>query len=740
MIFSQTRLSKAIALSSLGAVALGMTLPSSFALAQDSTEVDKEPAQVEEILVTATKTEEKALSDVPLSISAFSGEQLVDAGILDLVDAVQFVPSLNEGISTTSRANKNFSIRGLNNNGSLPQGVIGYYIGEGAFVPGPTAPVSRLYDIDRVEVLRGPQSTLYGNGAMGGVIRFIPNAPNLTEMEGNLVSGWSETEDGSPNYHLYGAISIPLVEDKAALRLAGGRETYGGFGDSIDLATGQVTEDTDDVRITSFRAGLALRPTDRLGIDLTYQFNESNSGANAVFQPFAPDLLVSGPDDFSDSEYDFYSGTITYDFDFATLTSTNTYVEQEDQVFQDILFVGLASLTSEVGDEIEFFASETRLASNGEGPVNWVGGLYYTDEERSNTTEGVAELFLAGIGLDSVGQESSSRQTIALFGEISIDLMEGKLVPLVGLRYFEEELDVNISSTTITTLTSLTPPLTLPPTVLDIAFPTADFDSVNPRFNLAYYPDDDSTYFVNIAKGFRGGSTNSPVGCDLSPLCQLTVPSDEIWSYELGTKQSLIDGQLFVDLTVYYSDWEGVREVVNTGASSFVVAVGDAEIYGVDIALNYQPEAVPGLSIGFIANWNDSTFSSVDPQVELITGASEGERISWVPEYTTTVNVDYRTDVGDKGWSMHFNGSWNYIDEMRGGFGATGLAGIPPGSLPFGESRNLVRARAGLHNEKFSLYLVGNNLTNEDAPVTFGLASLTRDYARTVGVEFNVDF
>lgn len=736
------RFSRKLALGS-SLIALGiMSIPAS---AQedvgDADSATQNERVLDRITVTATKTGEQSLDDVPLAISAFSGEQLQDAGILDLVDAVQLVPSLNEGISTTSRANKNYSIRGLNNNESLPQGVIGYYLGEGAFLNGPVPPVSRLYDIDRVEVLRGPQSTLYGNGAMGGVIRFIPNAPNLSELEGSFIAGWSDTEDGSDNFHGYGAVSIPLVKDKVALRLAGGQETIGGFGDSVDPATGAVVEDTDDVKISNFRASLALRPADRLAIDLLYQFNETESGANASFAPLTPDFLVSGPNDFSDSQYDFYSGSVEYEFDFATLTSTNTYIEQETQQFQDLLFAGFASLISSPGEETEFFASETRLASNGDGPVNWVGGLYYTDEETTNLTEGVAELFLSQLILDSVGEEVAERETIALFGEVSVDLMDGKLVPLVGLRYFEEEFDLRTSSTSITTLTSFTPPLTLPPTVVNETFPTAKFDSLNPRFNLAYYPNEDTTYFINIAKGFRGGSTNSSTICalDMSSLCELTVPSDEVWSYELGTKKTLFDDQLFADLTVYFSEWESVREVINTGATSFVVDVGDAEIYGLDVALNYQPDAVPGLTLGFIGNWNDSTFSSIDPTVATIVGASEGERISWVPEYTATLTADYKKDLAD-GWGMHFNGSYNYIDEMRGGFGATGLAGIPPGALPFGDPRTLVRARLGVTKDEFGLYLVGNNLTSEDSPVTFGLFNLTRDYARTIGIELSANF
>ncbi len=154
---------------------------------------------------------------------------------------------------------------------------------------------------------------------MGGVVRFIPNAPDLNEFEGNAFGGWSATQDGSDSYYGYGALNLPLVRDKLALRVAGGYEELGGFGDTGSVGFPATGEDQDGGTITSLRSSLEYAATDRLSIDVLFQMSESDFGASQSFNPFDRTRLISGPDDNSDSRYRMLAGTVNYDFGFAQL-------------------------------------------------------------------------------------------------------------------------------------------------------------------------------------------------------------------------------------------------------------------------------------------------------------------------------------------------------------------------------------------------------------------------------------
>jgi outer membrane receptor protein involved in Fe transport len=726
--------------------ALVITVPDKAAAA------DPVPDELEEIVVTALKSGAVALEKAPISVTALGGDMLRDGGFLDIADAIRFAPSVNEGISSGNRAQKVINIRGVGQNSNVSGGTTGYYVGEAAFFESVQAPTSRLYDIERVEILRGPQSTLYGNGAMGGVVRFIPNAPDLNEFEGSAFGGWSATEDGSDSYYGYGAINLPLVRDKLALRVAGGYEKIGGFGDTGLLGFPATAEDQDGGTITSVRSSLKYEATDRLSIDVLFQLSNTDFGASQLFNPFDRTRLTSGPDDNNDPKYRMLAGTVNYELGFASLTNVTTAIEQDTDAVTNVSFVGYADSSAISGSERSYIGNETRLVSANKGSLNWILGLFVTDDDVDTATDSSTEVFLPDSTgstyiINSTGTIASERSTRAVFGEVSYKLFDGKLVPLVGLRYFEEDFKTDslsltelflTSSTVGTTTTAFDPPMSLG------AFPTAEssgklkFDSVNPRFNLAYYPNDTSTYFINISNGFRGGTANTNALCAVTPGCPSSIPSDKLWNYEIGTKQSLMGGQIYVDLALYYMDWKRVREFVNLIVLNAQVAAGDAEIYGVDAAITATPRAIPGLTLSIVGNWNSSEFSSVTP-AGVVAGAAVGDRISYVPDWTATVGVDYKKPINSR-WVAHLNTSYNHIEEMRGGFGSLASLAVPLNPDGFGGKRDLVSARIGFKVDTLGVYFVGTNLLNEHDPVTIGSGIQTLDYPRTLGFEMTSDF
>ena len=729
---------------SLGTIAF---LVAQSANAQDT---DLPDNVLEQIVVTGLKRGEVALEDAPVSVTALGGQSLRDGGFLDIADAASFAPSVNEGVNAGNRTQKTINIRGISQNPAVTGGATGYYVGDAAFPESATTPSARLYDIERVEIFRGPQSTLYGNGAMGGVVRFIPNAPNLTEFEGSIFGGWSNTEGGADNYHGYGALSLPLVEDMLALRIAGGSEKIGGFGDTGIVGLPASGENQDGGRVTSLRVAIKFEPTENLSIDFLYQRDDSKFGALATYSPFDTTRLISGPDDRQDVKYDMYAGTVKYDFGFAELTNVTTYLEQESASVIDVLFPLVNSVVATSDGERTYWGNETRLASSGSSPFNWLVGLFVTDDTTDSVSSTLIETFIPDpistttsiVDLD--GTSRTTRETLSLFGEVSYDFFDGKLVPLVGLRYFEDRYRARSDTFTEVYLTSLGGVPFVPP-LLSFSGLTSDdsgtlkFDSVNPRFNLAYYPNDNATYFINISNGFRGGTYNGSPVCATTAGCERAVPSDEVWSYEVGTKQSLMGGQLFVDIAAYYMEWENVRELISVSGLNSQLAAGDAEIYGLDVALSATPDAIPGLVLTFAGNWNSAEYSSITP-LGVIAGATEGERISYVPEWTATVGVDYQRSIANTDWKAHVNTSFSHIEAMRGGFGSNATLSVPATANGFGGERDLLRARIGVKNDHFGAYLVGTNLLNEEGPVTIGTGIATLEYPRTLGFELSANF
>ncbi len=298
--------------------------------------------------------------------------------------------------------------------------------------------------------------------------------------------------------------------------------------------------------------------------------------------------------------------------------------------------------------------------------------------------------------------------------------MNGTVVPLVGLRAFDDERDTSISNI------SNNPE-------------KETFDSINPRFNLSYYPSESALYYGNIVKGFRSGNFNNPNVCAFQRLpveqgggglpCEDAVDSDELWSYEIGTKLTLLDGQLSLDAAVYYEEWSDVREAVQFNGLYQDYQVGDAEIYGLDLSIVLAPASVAGLTVQATANVNSAEFKHLDPAIAAATGMQEGDRLPLVPESTFNLMGNYSWSLGS-GWLGQAAVGYSYIAKQYGQFGTTEA----------GDSRDLLRMRVGADNEHFGLWLFGSNLLAEDGAVyvqnpASGLSFSTQDYPRQIGVE-----
>ena len=659
------------------------------------------------IIVTAQKREQSAF-EVPFSVQALEGERLSNSAIRDLSEIVTIVPGASEELSTNVGFRR-YQLRGIAQ-GPGDQ-TIGYYFDDSAFFLYGLAfaPVGRAFDMERVEVLRGPQSTLYGNGSMGGTIRFIPNAPDANGFSGQARVGASLVKDGEAGYYLDGAINLPLIEDELAVRFVVSHEEIGGY-QEIPAAG---LENINDASVTNLRASILWTPTDAFSAKFQFIKNDVEQDGGTLLAQLDPTVNIGQPGDLSNGEYELYSGTIEYELPFALFTNTATYIDFDSLEINTFPFPALPggqivqNLTN-IGDA---FNNEARLASNWEGPFDFLFGVYYATTDLETT-------FAFDPAIVPPSPQTFSSDSISIFGEVSVPLLDDRMVPLVGLRYFRDERS------------TASPSFSVQPD-------EEVFDSVNPRFNLSFLPNDSSQIYINVAKGFRSGGFNNPDLCGLHATlgglpCQVAIDSDTLWSYEIGAKTQLFDRQVNIETALYYQDWSDIRQRVPFAGIFQEYQVGDAEIYGVDVALAYQPIAIEGLSFDLSANWNSAEFDRIDPALLTATGAQTGDRLPFVPDWTLATSIAYSTAITNE-WNLDLFGGYSHIAPQLGQFSTNAL----------GDARDLVRVRAGVRADKVGLHFFAKNLFNEDGAVfsqtpAGGVQTFSQDYPRQLGIELSV--
>jgi len=662
-----------------------------------------------EIIVTAQRREQ-ALSDVPIAVQAFQGEQLEETGYRDLREIIGLVPGASEGRGNAAGI-RSYQIRGVSS--FYGDSTIGYYLDEAAYViPNRNyAPVARSFDIERVEVLRGPQGTLYGLGSMGGTIRFITADPDLTAPRARGDFGISDTgEGGRRNWYGDVAVSLPIVQDRLAIRGVASIETRGGFAQSPSFPG-----DFDDDRLESYRFKVLARPIDALTIRLGYHRSETADdwGQNyATTDPATfPALSVTGR---NRQVYDMYTAYAGLDLGPVLLESSTGYIDRIDRSRGPIILGPGPAFRLDVLGESTSFVQEVRLVSQGSGTVQWVLGGIYQD------SESLEDIRVIGGPPISAASIYDSRSW-AVFGEVSVGLFNDTLRPLIGLRYFEDDRDFFSQNRP--------PGPVLPPPFIR----EANFDSLNPRFNLSYRPNEDLTFYVNAARGFRSGTFNSAAAVGASGgLAAFEVAPDNIWSYEAGGKFTLAGGRLYVELTAYTFDWSNVQlNYTIAGGVQVIRNAGDVEGKGVELIVNWRP--APGLTLTASGSLHDTEFASIINPASFVATPNirVGRQVASVPRNTFSLGATYNRPIGWQNASLFLNAQFTHV----------GRQGDPGDNLGrFGESQDLLRARAGLQWEHFGLFLFGENLLGENDAIQVSGSGRTRQYPRVLGVEATFDF
>lgn len=618
-------------------------------LAAVSATTQAEVGPLEEIVVTAQKRAQ-AIQDVSGSIAALSGADIKESGMDSFADYFDSVPSLTmveQGPGLSTLAIRGITTGGVRNDEPQNKETVGVYIDETPVAINGFNPDMGLYDIDRVEILRGPQGTLYGSGSLGGTIRIITNRPDFKVVEGSAELTGSYTKDGGMNNSIKGFINVP-VSDMFALRAVVYRTDLDGYLDNV--ATGK--DNVNSALTTGGRIQLGARLTDRFDANFSYMLHELETGSRSE-QTGDFEFSTRAFDGLKD-ENDIYNLTLNYEFENAILTSSTSYLEKNitNRISLEFLMAAALGYDTESSlvdnTEVEDVSQEIRLASSGDGALTWVIGAFYQDRKRDYTQDGYVPGIDAAIGVPSellgtpgpdtvfYGTQIVEQQQRALFGEISYEIRP-ELTATFGLRYFDYDEDYSTYSSGLFNDGASSSEGNL------------SEDGFTPKVNLSYSLSEENMVYAQISEGFRLGGVNTTIPIDLceADLAKLgtgnpeTFDSDSVWNYEIGSKNELMDNRLTINGSLYYIDWEDMQTTLSlpTCSFSFRTNAGSARSIGLELETRYA--ATDSLELSATLGVTDSR---LDEDV-LFTSWEKGDRVPGVPQYQLSAGMRYAFGV-----------------------------------------------------------------------------------------------
>jgi iron complex outermembrane receptor protein len=705
------------------------------ATAQTSTNV----AALEEVVVTAQKFAQK-LSETPLSVTAISARNLEALGATQFRDFANTVPSLT--FTTSGVGSTQVNLRGITTGNNISP-TVGIYVDEVPY--GSSTPFASgaqlaldvgLFDVSRIEVLRGPQGTLYGASTMGGLLKYVSVVPDTTAFGATARAGVVSTSGGGVGYDAAAAVNTPLADDKAALRVSGFYTHDGGFIDN--LANGH--EDVNAAEVYGGRADLLFKPADKLTLrlaafaqDIARDGTASADFSLATGEPIDSDLdqrrLRAEP---FDQQFRMASGTLDYELDGATLTSITSYQTVRSHAITDVsaFFVpalgaagiALGSVDVAKKNETDKFTQELRLA--GTGPrLDWTIGAFYTDEDsdqfqklNSSTPDGaVFPVNLLTVELPSTFEEYAGFGTLTWHAT-------GRLDFTGGLRYAH-------NSQTFEQIGS-------GPLVFSVP-ERDDSDSILTYLaTIRYRASDNLMSYVRYATGYRPGGPNVVLN-DLNgqPLASPTFASDELRSYEAGIKTTTSDGRFGVDAAVYFIEWDDLQINAVRNGLGVVDNAAAAESKGAELTLTWVP--VPQLALVGAFAYIDAVLSEDAPDL----GGLEGDRLPDTPEFTGSLSADYSFELG--GREAFLGTTMKHVTDRVSSYDAS--AGSPQYDLP---EYTTVDLRTGVQLGAARLQLYVKNAFDErgqlSATTAFsalgGPVWVSLVQPRTIGLNFITQF
>ena len=678
------------------------------ALAQTAPAKPQSADAVQEVIVTANRSGAESLQNIATAISAVNVAQVDRAGLGNLDDLAKFTPSLS--ITQSAPGYNKFDMRGLSTGGyaesdTSDRSLVAVYLDDTPISVQGQTPDLRVYDLERVEILRGPQGTLYGASSMAGTIRFVTAKPSLNSTFGTLEATGAETEHGSDSYSLRGMFNTPLIDDKLAVRVNFYEGDDGGYIDNIGLRD---KKDANMNRSTQARIAVRWRPVEKLTVDLSATYENSHaSGLNTVKSGLPAYTTSTNSPEGTRDNFSLYSLNVNYDLGFSNLVSTTSYTwrrigfNQSDEAtigyfFQDYgtglpvgpgaypLFQAPTSYSQQVADAIpaEKFLidnklhdlmQEVRLVSKDDGPLKWTAGVFFEHQSRDlyqdiptpgfdtlsyenlfygpfNTPTGAynSKTVDGAFNANDIfsGLQNESETQVAVYTDDTWHVTP-KIDLTAGVRYFDFHERYFLFESGVYGVVNHTP-LTLNAKQNSSGF--------NPRFNASYHVDDDVMVYAEAAKGFRYGGANQPVPIGTSGIagqCASNLASygytsaplvfgpDHLWNYSVGEKAKLFGGRMTLNADAFYIDWEDVQTRLLLNCSYFFTANK-----GAITSKGVEAESTFRLNHAFTLNTNMSyTDSEANGNIPTV-GAFDGDETPYFPKWIASLFLFYDERYG----------------------------------------------------------------------------------------------
>jgi outer membrane receptor protein involved in Fe transport len=739
----------------------GANNPSVATNAQGTGKSSNGSVALEEIVVTATLRTER-IQDVPLSVTAFSQADLMQKGIVGLEGLARETPGAV--LNVASDNNFRLTARGISTNGwgAGLQTTTTVYLDELPISTiGNTVTLNpSLYDVERVEFLRGPQGTLFGSGSLSGALRILTHSPDLTQFDASAQADLGDTPDAGALRQRYdGMVNIPLVPDTLGLRVVGFYRNEDGYLDNVGTGVKNSNALTDE----GGRATLLWRPTDRLSLRLMGSYEDSNPKDASLTSPSLGDLkrITTRPDLYT-SITKISNATLDYKFDFADLTSSSTYSTAISHFYVDLAGTFADTIPFYLVDDFKSrtFVQETKLVSNPGGRFDWVvGGFYLYRDSTLQTVDKSSPQFLAARGITGLPADATFSSTpsetrsyeLAGFGDLTYHLTS-QLSATGGVRYGRYGLTADsFPGTTslyfVHALFGIPGPLPLTPTAAStFHYPTAGKTSW--KASLSYEQTHNLTEYVTVSTGYRTPVYNSAAGrvSTVNPN-DLIIPngagSDNLTNYEIGLKGRWLDGSLTTNLAAYYIDWRNIQVQANRPSDSiqFATNVGRAASKGLEAELTFRP--VTGLELGLNGSLNDARVTELSAEEALISGAVKDAHLA-SPELQGSFYGIYTYHL-----TSSATGFTSFQIEHVGSFpnGFPNSPGTGKLSPLYGHTDSYTdgNVQTGLSMGKTTTTLYVENLSNSRAVVYIHPeAFIDSRYAilrpRTIGVRFNYQF
>jgi outer membrane receptor protein involved in Fe transport len=672
--------------------------------------------------VTASKRKQLVI-DVPYSITAIGGSEITDRGVTDIQQMQSVVPSLfiNQNAPGASR----IQLRGLSQGVGYGAALVGTYLDE-ISLNMPDAQRSLdvpLVDMARIEVLRGPQGTLYGDGSMGGTIRFITRAPRLDKFEGSVEAGFGQLSGGQTGWRANGVVNVPLSTGVAGLRLVAGHEDLPGWVDNS--ANG--AKDINSAKRDFLRGKLLVKPS--ASVEVTAMFFHTETDTKNSSGSTAARTIASYIPSPTKDKTDLFNLVVSADLGSVRLVSSTGYLDRQidttaelTAVYAGVPFKALilpkptsgGAYRQDMSQKIT--TQELRLESDDKGPLTWTAGGYYRKTDTNSVTSDVwtdATLRLQG-GFNGTGP-TNVKQT-ALFGELTYALSP-QLSLTGGLRSFKEKAD-NVGSK----LPSGFAPPGTPSTLYN---DHAEFSATTPRLNMLWRYAPKGALYATASKGFRSGGFNATA----TPR---NYGPEDIVSFELGNRGSLLGDTLQYEVAAYHSKYSNVQAqdlapgCTPATCQALTVNSGKASGPGVDITLSAALSKT--MTIDVTLGYSDLTYDVTTAE------RNKGDPLNFVPKKTAAVSLSQRFS-----WAAGLPGmvrlDYQHSDPVKF---------IVRNQRVDVSSSNIdtLNARIGVELPTWQVYLEGKNLTNTSGvtfPGIFGLPDL-RAAPRSIGVLARTQF